>query len=161
MARRFMGVMMTLMLTLLAGSATLAQYGGGGGDYDYGPPAGKGVADQLQTARTHATYSARSEVMRDVREHLAHVVNCLEGPRGKNYDAKNDNPCQGQGGGVIPDLESAARSGQTGAARALDVAREADKLAIEAVKLTDLARAKAGASKVADLLGDALKAVGQ
>lgn len=159
MARRFMGVMMTLMLTLLAGSATLAQYGGGG--YDYGPRVGKGVADQLQTARTHATFSARSEVMRDVLWHLGHVVNCLEGSRGKNYDAKNDNPCQGQGSGIIPDLESAARGTQTGAAKALDVAREANRIALEALKLTDLPRAKAGASKVADLLGDALRAVGQ
>ena len=156
---RFSGVVLVLVLALVATPVILAQYGGGG-DYGYEQTTPAGVVEQIRTARTHATYSAGSEVLRGVLEHLGHVVNCLEGPRGKNYDAKNDNPCQGQGAGVIPDLESAGRSTMT-TTKALDAARDADKIAVETLKLTDLARAKTAASKVADLLSEALRAVSQ
>ena len=47
------------------------------------------------------------------------------------------------------------------ATKALDAARDADKIAVETLKLTDLARAKTAASKVADLLSEALRAVSQ
>lgn len=154
--RKVMGIAAAVVLMMLWSAATYAQYG-----YDYPSSPGSGLAEQLRTARTHATYAAQSEILRGVREHLGHVVNCLEGPRGKNFDAKNDNPCQGQGSGVIPDLESAVRSGQTGASRALEAAREADKLAVETLAVSDLARAKTAASRVANVLGEALRAVGQ
>jgi hypothetical protein len=91
---------------------------------------------------------------------MGHVVNCMEGARGKHYDVNNMNPCQGQGTGIIPDLE-AAGSGQTGATSALGTVRKADDLALETLKLADLAQVKAGASKVAAMLSQALRAMGQ
>lgn len=150
--KRLTGAVLVLFLALLMTPVTFAQYGG-----DYGRETSAGVIDALRTARFHAMNSALSGVMREALWHLGHVVNCLEGARGKNYDSKNDNPCQGQGSGIIPDLESARSS--VGAARALEKAREADSLALETLKLTDLARVKAGSSKVADLLGEAISAV--
>jgi hypothetical protein len=36
---------------------------------------------------------------------LQEAVNCLEGPRGKSYDAGRPNPCNGVGNGVIPDTK--------------------------------------------------------
>ncbi len=141
------------ILALVNQSATAQGYG-------YERPA-TGLVNQLKTAQTHATNAARAETMRDSLWHLGHVVNCLEGARGKNYDAKNLNPCQGQGAGVIPDLEGAAQSGQMGMSSALDMARKADQLALDTLKLTDLTQVKAGASKVSDMLGQALKAIGQ
>ena len=38
---------------------------------------------------------------------------------------------------------------------------QADQLALETLKLTDLAQIKAGAARVADMLGQVLKTVGQ
>lgn len=156
-----------LLLAVTAGSAVYAQgYGGGGGygDYDSPPPAASpsgAVVAQLRTARTHAANAAGSEVMAGVLDHLAHVVNCLEGSRGANYNARADNPCRGQGGGVIPDLQAESARGQMGAASALASAREADRIAVDTLKVTDMARAKTDAARVADLLGQALRAIGQ
>ena len=149
-----------VIVAALAGQMVFAQeYGGGGSDYD--KPGGAGTIDALKTARTHATNAARSETLRDSLWHLGHVVNCLEGKGGKNYDANNLNPCQGQGGGILPDLQAAARSYRMGASTALDLSRKAEQLAMDTLKLSDLTQLKSGAEKVADMLGDALKALGQ
>ncbi|MDQ7821091.1 MAG: hypothetical protein RB150_11150 [Armatimonadota bacterium] len=145
-------------LVIWAGTAAVAQYGGGGYGYEQAPA---GLTSQVKTAQAHATNSARSEALRDARWHLSHVVNCLEGPRGKNYDAQAGNPCQGQGNGILPDLDAAVRAYQMGASTALDAARRADELAVETLKSNDLGQVKTGAGRVADLLGQALKALGQ
>ncbi len=160
MGKKLVMLAVGLAMVALTSQAALAQYGGGGGGYDYGKPAA-GLVNQLKTAQTHSSNAARAETLRDSLWHLGHVVNCLEGARGKNYDAKNLNPCQGQGGGVIPDLEGAAQGGQMGMSSALDTARKADQLALDTLKLADLAQVKAGASRVADMLGQVLKTIGQ
>ena len=147
----------SVVFVLMAATIATAQYG----DYEYGSPAGSGATGQLRTARTHATNAAGSIVLAGVLDHLAHTVNCLEGPRGSNYNPRADNPCQGQGNGVIPDLQTEAGRGQAGAARALELAREADRMAVDGLRLTDLARAKSAATRVAELLGEALRAIGQ
>lgn len=154
MGKKLMMFVCGLAIIALVNQAAAAQ------GYGYEKPAA-GLVNQLKTAQTHATNAARAETMRDSLWHLGHVVNCLEGARGKNYDAKNLNPCQGQGTGVIPDLEGAAQGGQMGMSSALDTARKADQLALDTLKLTDLAQVKTGASKVSDMLGQALKAIGQ
>jgi len=143
-----------VVMALASPGAVFAQgYGG-----DYGKPAA-GLVTAFKTAQTHATNSARAETLRDSLWHLGHVVNCMEGPRGSHYDATNANPCQGQGTGIIPDLE--AMSGQAGASSALDTVRKADTLALETLKLTDLPKVKAGAEKVATMLTQASRAIGQ
>lgn len=149
-----------LLVVLLAVpvSVAVAQYGGDD-EYGYGSPAGSGVVPQLRTTRFHAAESARSETLRGLRDHLGHVVNCLEGSRGSNYDARNDNPCQGQGAGVLPDLEAAR--GQSGAARALELARTANRTAVAAIRVGDFSQARSEASKVVSALDEALKALGQ
>ncbi len=143
-----------VVVALASHGAVFAQgYGG-----EYGKPAA-GLAAAFKTAQTHATNAARAETLRDSLWHLGHVVNCMEGPRGTHYDANNANPCQGQGTGIIPDLEG--MSSQTGASSALDTVRNADTLALETLKLTDLAKVKAGAEKVATMLTQASRAIGQ
>lgn len=154
MTSRSMGFLLTVVLLAFHGSAAVAQYG----DYDYAPT-GTGVAPQLRTTRFHAAEAARVETLRGLREHLGHVVNCLEGPRGANYDARNDNPCQGQGAGLIPDLEAAA-GGQRGARQALELARTASRIAVDAGKVAEFSRAKSEASRVVDALDEAQKALG-
>jgi hypothetical protein len=150
------------MLIFASAAVVFAQgYGSGGGDYDYGTPASGSIVPQLRTARTHAINAAGSEALGGAIDHLAHVVNCMEGARGANYDSRTLNPCQGQGNGLIPDLQTDSGRGRTEATKALDFVRQADKLAVDTLKVTDLARVKTAATRVADLLGEALKAVGQ
>src|SRR2546426_11962636 len=155
----WLAVIVVVAVAAFAGQMVLAQGYGGGTDYE--KPGGAGTIDALKTARTHATNAARSETLRDSLWHLGHVVNCLEGKGGKNYDANSLNPCQGQGGGILPDLQAAARSYRMGASTALDLSRKAEQLAVDTLKSSDLTQLKSGAAKVADMLGDALKALGQ
>ena len=144
-----------VVMALASHGAVFAQgYGGS----DYNKPAA-GLVAAFKTAQEHATNAARAETMRDSLWHLGHVVNCMEGARGTHYDAGNANPCQGQGTGIIPDL--VAMGGQMGASNALDTVRKADALALETLKLTDLAKVKAGAERVAAMLTQASRAIGQ
>ena len=147
----------SVVFVLMAITIATAQYG----DYEYGSPTGSAAAGQLQTARMHAGFAAGADVLAGTLDHLAHTVNCLEGQRGANYNARALNPCQGQGNGIIPDLQTESGRGQMGAARAMELSREADRIAVETLRVTDLARAKAAATRVAELLGEALKAIGQ
>jgi len=135
--------------------AVYAQYGG---DYHYGSPAAAGsVTEALKTAQSHATFAAQAESMAGVRLHLVHVVNCLQGPRGSDYNAAGGNPCEGQGNGIIPDLTARGAQG----AKALAKAREANTAALAALKVSALAQAKAGATNVANLLSAAMKELPQ
>ncbi|MDR5694921.1 MAG: hypothetical protein QN198_06160 [Armatimonadota bacterium] len=117
------------------------------------------VLNQLRTARTHANNAAISQTMGDVKWHLGHAVNCMEGPNGKNYDKNNLNPCQGQGNGILPDLTAEKNKGTRGAAQALSLVEEADKVAVEALKLAELSKVQAGAKKTTELLDQAMKAL--
>ena len=119
------------VVSLIAGAAS-GQYG------DYPQPAAGGgdLRTQILTAVTHARFAASAETARNVREHLTHVVNCLEGPRGRNYDQAPGNPCQGQGNGIMPDI----RTAQGGAAW-MPVVEAATDLALKGVKATETATA--------------------
>lgn len=130
------------VVSLIAGAAS-GQYG------DYPPPAAGGgdLRTPLRTAATHATNAAISETARNVREHLTHVVNCLEGPRGRNYDQAPGNPCQGQGNGIMPDIRAAQ-----GGAVWMPVVEAAADLALKGVKATEMSSARNIGRGVAALL---------
>ncbi|HEY3247782.1 MAG TPA: hypothetical protein VGK88_05780 [bacterium] len=154
--------MMRMAAWFVAGASilvmTVAAFAQGyGGGYDPNPPtgtaSGSALMDQFKAAQTHATFAAQSDALASVRSHLAHVVNCLEGSKGANFSAAEMNPCQGMGNGIIPDL--VARGAP--ATKALSEAREANTAALAALKISDLAQAKAGANKVATLLTAAMK----
>lgn len=81
---------------------------------------------QLQTAMFHAgDLAQRGNVAATSLMHLQHVMNCLEGPGGKNFRAAVGNPCQGQGSGAMNDLQAAQAAGARGADRAARYARAA------------------------------------
>lgn len=112
------------------------------------PPSGSpsgAVAAQAKTAATHAGFAAEAQTLSSVREHLGHVIVCIEGPKGKNVNAAWENPCQGQGSGVLNDLRGSAASWTL-------VAQSADNLAVAGLKSTDLARMKAAAKGVSALM---------
>ena len=67
------------------------------------------VAGEISTAATHATLAMQSTALDGVHTHLHHTLNCLVGPGGTGFDAKQINPCAGSGSGAIPDETDAAK----------------------------------------------------
>jgi hypothetical protein len=67
------------------------------------------IAKETATAAQHAGLAAAGKDMAAVQMHLHHTVNCLVGPKGKGFDAKEANPCKDQGNGVIPDTNDSAK----------------------------------------------------
>ncbi len=94
---------------------------------------------QLQTAFFHANELAqRATTIAGVLQHVQHVVNCLEGPGGKNFQQAAGAPCQGQGNGIIPDLKVAEDAGVTGATRASRFVNVAHQHALTVLKFTEV-----------------------
>jgi len=74
-------------------------------------PASALAADPAQEAATgavHAGLAAQATTIEQVHMHLHHTVNCLVGPKGQGFDAKEANPCQKLGNGAIPDTTDSA-----------------------------------------------------
>ena len=83
------------------------------------------AASEVVTAGTHASLASGSADIAGVHTHLHHALNCLVGPKGNGFDAKELNPCAQNGNGAIPDttdptkkasLESAAAKARSGIA---------------------------------------------
>ena len=61
---------------------------------------------EMSTAVMHAEFSAKSKEIAGVHLHLHHVVNCLVGEHGKQFDASAGDPCKGMGDGAINDAQN-------------------------------------------------------
>jgi hypothetical protein len=84
-------------------------------------PASAQVADPAQEAATgglHAGLAVQAATIEQVHMHLHHTVNCLVGPAGQGFDAKQANPCQKLGNGAIPDTTDSAMKAKLTAALA-------------------------------------------
>jgi hypothetical protein len=66
------------------------------------------VKSEIMTAEQHATLAAQAQSIDMVHMHLHHVLNCLVGPKGTDYDAQELDPCKNTGSGAIPDTTEAA-----------------------------------------------------
>lgn len=67
---------------------------------------------QIATTIFHAGELAqRGTALASAQLHVAHVVNCLEGTNGKDFNPAPGHVCQGQGNGIIPDLQAAQAAG--------------------------------------------------
>ncbi len=66
------------------------------------------AADEVATAAQHAGFSSKATSLTVAHMHLHHTLNCLVGPAGRGFDAKQANPCSSQGNGAIPDTSDAA-----------------------------------------------------
>ncbi len=110
---------------------------------------------QLGTAILHARNAAGSGAMSAAVSHLGHVLNCIEGTKGKNFNASWGHVCEGQGNGILVDIKDAKNAGAV--QLVLDAA---DTLATNGVKARDLAAVQNAARGVAALLqvvGDGLR----
>lgn len=66
------------------------------------------VNAEIANAGMHAGLAAQASDITVVHTHLHHTVNCLVGPGGAGFDAKELNPCANTGSGAIPDSTSAS-----------------------------------------------------
>ena len=119
-----------------------------------------GAKKQLQTAFFHANELAqKAPTIAGVLQHVQHVVNCLEGSASKNFKPAAGYPCQGQGNGIVPDLQAAANAGDPAAVRALRFTNVADKLALNVLTFTEVDAAQPQMKVVANNLQQALNAL--
>lgn len=115
---------------------------------------------QLTTAIFHSGELAqRGTAVAASKTHLQHTMNCLEAPKGPNFNAAPGNPCQGQGNGVIPDLQAAQAAGVAGAEQALKFTNAAHTLILTALKSDDVNLVQPYASVVSNQLKQALAAL--
>lgn len=104
------------------------------------------VSGEITTAATHAGLAAQASDVAGVHTHLHHAVNCLVGPGGAGFDAKELNPCANSGSGAIPDSTNASTK------QALQAAVAKAESGIAA---TDLASAQKEASATEAMLKSA------
>ena len=123
--------MKTTMLALAAGLSLIAVQ------------AHADVKSQIVNAETHAGLAAKATAIDGVHMHLHHALNCLVGPSGTGFDAKQMNPCAHSGNGAIPDSTDEAKKKSLQAA--------ADKAA-SGIAATDLATAQKDASETEAML---------
>ncbi|HKD48659.1 MAG TPA: hypothetical protein VKB67_13315 [Rhizomicrobium sp.] len=61
------------------------------------------VGSEITNAAAHAGLAAQAADINGVHTHMHHALNCLVGPQGDGFDAKQMNPCAQSGNGAIPD----------------------------------------------------------
>ena len=98
---------------------------------------------EIAAAASHAGYAASAGDIDGVRSHLHHTINCLAGPEGKGFDAKQMNPCAALGNGAMADATD------KGTIMALEAAHSA---ASDALAEGDLDKAKADATALQSML---------
>ncbi len=101
------------------------------------------VTTEVTKAASHAGLAEQSADIAGVHMHLHHTLNCLVGPKGEGFDAKQLNPCSADGDGAITDTTDAAQKAKLEAA--------ADK-ARSGIAQTDIAAAKKDAGEAQTML---------
>jgi hypothetical protein len=111
---------------------------------------------EIDTAIYHGKASSDASSVDNVKAHLKHVINCIEGPEGKDFDSSAMNPCDGQGNGIIPDLKAAGPEGS----KALKHVQEADKIAVSSSAESDLHTLHSSIDELVSHLEEAKSALG-
>jgi hypothetical protein len=117
---------------------------------------------QLRVASFHARELAqRAGNSQLALLHTHHVMNCLEGPRGPNFNQASGYPCQGQGAGILEDLKTAQAAGAPGTEAAAKQIVIAYELIKQSLRHRDLDDVQAWTKKSGELLSEALRAIGE
>lgn len=140
-------------------------FAGGGAGWAKDP--GALVKAQLKTAIFHAGELAvrgvrgpqATDSASATRLHLQHVINCIEGTDGKDFKAAAGYPCDGQGNGILVDLNAAEAAGVKGAARASIYVKAGLHVALMAVGSADVNESQPFAAVVARNLQSADEAL--
>ena len=98
---------------------------------------------EIVNAGAHAGYAAAAADIATAHAHLHHTLNCLVGPAGSGFDAKELNPCANAGNGAISDTADAAKKAALESAAAK---------ARQGLASNDLTATKKDASDAVDLL---------
>ncbi len=101
------------------------------------------VGSEITNAATHAGLAAQAGDIAGVQMHLHHALNCLVGPAGKGYDAKEMDPCKNSGNGAIADTADAAKKQELQAAAGVAAA---------GIAATSLTMAQADAKQTVTML---------
>jgi hypothetical protein len=118
------------------------------------------IKTQLKTAIFHAGELAQKGAITATHLHMQHTINCLEGPNGPDFVQAVGYPCQGQGHGILPDLQAAVMANVPGAKAAWDDANIALKLSLQTRDMTDVTQAQPYSKVVAEYLGKASSELG-
>jgi hypothetical protein len=113
------------------------------GTVAFAAPAFASPKEEVTTAALHAGLAAKGGDIKEVHTHLHHALNCLVGPDGQGYDAKEMDPCKQIGKGAIPDTSDASVKKSLEAAAASASAGIAE---------TDLAKAQKTAAQTESML---------
>lgn len=105
---------------------------------------------EIKTAVAHAGYASKAEALGAAHLHLHHVLNCMVGPQGKQFDTAAGDPCKGQGNGALPDIK--AKSGEDAQYYMTSLVAE---IASQGIASNDLTQAKTYARVAALILEDA------
>jgi hypothetical protein len=95
------------------------------------------LGSEITNASTHAGLAAQAANIDGVHMHLHHALNCVVGPAGEGFDAKQMNPCAQSGNGAIPDEMDAAKKAK------LETAKTQ---LMQGIAATDLKTAQASAT---------------
>ena len=104
------------------------------------------AAQEIATAQTHAGLAAKAPAIDGVHMHMHHALNCLEGPKGADFDATPGNPCASQGNGAIPDASADQKAKLTAVVATLKAGLASNDQTAAAKDATDAAAA-IGAAK--------------
>jgi hypothetical protein len=140
-------MLLAAVLVLLWAAAASHGFQAGYPDPATSPAGSADVRTQVRTAITHARFAAESAGLAGVEQHLGHALNCIEGPRGRNFNRAWGHPCEGQGNGILVDLRTTA-----GGADLVLVAEHAGSLAVAGTKSRSLNEARMAARGVGALL---------
>ena len=123
-------VVLAVVLAIASTSVAWAQEGGA-------------ALTQVNTALQHVGFSLSQTAVAGALMHLHHVVNCLEGRSGANFDQSKGYPCNNQGNGIVNDVGD-------GLLKVL--AEAADSIAVAGTQYTDLETVHAAGNAVKALL---------
>jgi len=68
------------------------------------------TAKEISVAADQTSAAATAADIKTIRAHLHETINCLVGPNGDWFDAKQANPCKDLGNGAIPETTDPAKT---------------------------------------------------
>jgi hypothetical protein len=65
------------------------------------------VGEQWKIAVQHVKLAQNYSNVKEIQQHMQHVINCLEGATGAGFEGGAGNPCEGKGTGMMVNAKTA------------------------------------------------------